>query len=187
MKLFLSALLLAAATAVFAQNPSPSPTEAAQPTLGPAHYVGDLSAHKVEPQRSCPVFVTAASADAPAQYLPTAPPDSLHKSMLTLHLQYQSRLEVESVRMTVHVRMKNNKYDLDTTDLEIPVTIHATAGFDSAGEHALQFPLPRNVYFFGVAQASVDSVSFTSGEVWRPQGRQTCGWNGQGSEQIGAK
>lgn len=187
MKLFFSALL-AAVPAVFAQNPSPSPTQhAAQTTIGPGHYVGDLSAHKVEPQRSCPVFVTAASADAPAQYLPTVPPDSLHKSMLTLHLQYQSRLDVESVRMTVHLRMKNKKYELDTTDLEIPVTIHATPWFDRPGEHALQFPLPRNLYFFGVARASVDSITFTSGEVWRPRAPETCAMNGQGTEQIEAK
>ena len=184
MKLVLSALLLAAAPAVFAQNASPSPTQQAAQQPTPGRYVGDLSAHKVDPQRSCPVFVTAASADAPAQYLPTAPTDSLHKSMLTLHLQYQSRQDVESVRMTVHVRMKNNKYDLDTTDLEIPVTIHATAWFDRAGEHTLQFPLPRNGYFFGVTQASVDSITFTSGDVWRPHAPETCAMNVRRSEKI---
>lgn len=187
MKLFLSALLLAAAPAVLAQDPWLSSIQPpADATIGQGHNVDDLSAHKVEPQRSCPVFVTAASV-GPAHYLPTAPPDSPQKSMLRLHLQYQSRMEVESVRLTVHVRMKNNKYDLDATDLEIPVTIHATAWFDRAGEHTLQFPLPRNAYFFGVSQVSVDSITFTSGGVWRPQGRQTCGLTGQGNQQIEAK
>lgn len=186
MKLVLSAVLLAAVPAAVAQNPSPDPNQsAAAPAIGSGHYVGDLSAYKVEPQRSCPVFVTAASV-GPAHYLPTALPDSPQKSMLNLHLQYQSRLDVESVRLTVHVRMKNNKYDLDTTDLEIPVAIHATAWFDRAGEHALQFPLPK-VYFFGVAQVSIDSITFTSGDVWRPQGRQTCGISGQGSQQVESK
>lgn len=189
MKLFVSALLLAAVPAVFAQNPSSDANQqAAQQAFGPGHFVGDLWAHKVElvSQTGCPLTLTSATVAPEGRVMPVAqwtPGDG----SLRLQFQYASRLPVQSVALTAHLKVKTDEYALDATDLEIPLTFAGTRELDRPGEHSLRLVLPHNFYLYGVARVSVDAITFTTGQVWRPAGAGQCGVNGHGAERIEGK
>lgn len=137
-------------------------------------------------QAACPVFLTAASVAPVGRVMPVAqwtPGDG----SLQLHFQYQSKSPIESVAITAHLKVKTDQYALDAKDLEIPLTFAGTGEVDRPGEHILKFALPPNVYLYGVARVTLDSIIFTTGEVWRPQSAGQCGVNGHGPERVEAK
>lgn len=193
MKLFLSALLLAALPAAFAQNPAPEQNNSnvpGEPSVQGgqdqgAYRVDDLVARSVP--RACPVFLTAANVDAPARIFPVADASTSGDGALKLRFQYRSKLPIRSVSITAHLRVKTNKYALDARNLDVPLTIQGTPQLNRPGEHFLQLSLPNHVYLYGVARVSVNSVTFTDGEVLTPNSPEMCGVNGQGAQRIEAK
>lgn len=128
MKLFLSALLLAAVPAAFAQNqPQQGPFEpgvalshsspaTVEAMKAQAEYMNHLALQPV-----CPLFVTAASVAAPAGYLPVSQrrPDD---GTLTLHFRNQSGKAIRSESVTATVKVKTNIYDLDAHPVALQLT-----------------------------------------------------------------
>ena len=181
MKLLLSALLLAALPAGFAQSPAPSDFDAAgmQISNGQPSQITSIG-----PQRHCPVFLTAASVDAPARVLPVANTGGFGDGVLKLHFRYQSPLPIKSVSIHAHLRVKTDKYALDAREVDIPFTIAGTKLLDDSREHSIDLDLPPNVYIYGVARVSLNSVTFTTGEVLTPRSPYSCGVNGNANVKI---
>lgn len=162
MKLFLSALLLAAATTALAQNSASNQLAAQSATL-----TNDLVAHKVMlmDQTGCPLFLKSASVAPHAGYLPV---DSRRTDdpALDLHFYNRSGKPIQSASITAHLRVKTNVYVLDAHPLDLHLTVSGTSGVDKALDQLAQIALPDHVYVFGVAQVTLDQVMFTDGSLW---------------------
>ncbi|MGC2637118.1 MAG: hypothetical protein WA294_08050 [Acidobacteriaceae bacterium] len=190
MKLFLSALLLAAATAAFAQNPSANPNQqAAQRADGPGIIINDLVAHKVLPadQSGCPLYLESAYASSAAGLLPVDA--RVHDGgTLSLHFRNQSGKAIRSAAITAHLRVKTNIYDLDAHALDLRLTISGTTGVDRALSQVESIALPQHIYLFGVAQVTLDQVTFEDGSVWMASAASnTCATSGPSSEKVELK
>jgi hypothetical protein len=182
MKLFLSALLLAAMPAAFAQNqPVPS-----SPDLGVAGMAA--SNGRVYPflQRVCPLDFTAASVTSPAGYLPVSQrrPDD---GTLTLHFRNESGKTVQSASITATVKVKTNIYALDAHPIALQLTFTG-ADINRDLDQLREIQLPRHFYVFGLAQVSLERVTYADGTSWiaPPQGN-SCRTNGLGIKSIEAK
>jgi len=183
MKLFLSALLLAAMPAAFAQNqPVPS-----SPALGVAGMEGSANRQfDPLPQRVCPLDFTAASVTSPAGYLPVSQrrPDD---GTLTLHFRNESGKTVQSASITATVKVKTNIYALDAHPIALQLTFTG-ADINRDLDQLRQIQLPRHFYVFGLAQVSLERVTYADGTSWTapPQGN-SCRTNGLGIKNIEAK
>ena len=194
MKLFLSALLLAALPAAFAQNqspqgpfepgvvvshPSPATVEAMK---AQAEYMNHLAM-----QTGCPLYLSTASVAAPAGYLPVGQrrPDD---GTLTLHFRNQSGKAIRSASITAAVKVKTNIYDLDAHPVPLHLTFSSSGDADRDLDQLTQIELPPHYYVFGLAQVSLDRVTYTDGTSWaNPKPGNYCSTNGQGVRQIEAK
>lgn len=194
MKLFLSALLLAAVPAVFAQNqpqqgpfepgvvvshPSPATVEAMK---AQAEYMSHLAM-----QTGCPLFLSTASVAAPAGYLPVGQrtPDD---GTLSLHFRNQSGKAIRSASITATVKVKTNIYDLDAHAVPLHLTFSGSGDVDRDLDQLTQVELPRHYYVFGLAEVSLDRVTYADGTSWTaPQQGNYCGTHGHGVQTIEAK
>jgi len=190
MKLFLSALVLAAGTAAFAQNPSAAADQqAAQLANQAGIIVNDLVAHRLVPseQIGCPLYLESAFASSAAGLLPIDA--RVHGGgMLSLHFRNQSGKAIRSAAVTAHLRVKTNIYDLDAHALDLRLTVSGTSRVDKALSQAESLTLPQNIYPFGVARVTLDQVTFEDGSVWTasPAGN-TCATSGPSSEKVELK
>jgi hypothetical protein len=192
MKLFLSAFLLAAASAAFAQQ-SAAPAGKAVPQANATQLqdkatviVNDLVAHKAMPmdQASCPLFLQSASVASAASFLPV---DAKANSGGTLSLRFRnaSGKAIRSASITAHLRIKTNLYDLDAHSLDLRLTLAGTQDLDKTLDQIQRIVLPQNMYLFGVAQVSLDQVSFADGSVWTaPAAHNACGTSGPAIDRI---
>lgn len=194
MKLFLSSLLLAALPAAFAQNqspqgpfqpgvvvshPSPATVEAMK---AQAEYMNHLALHPI-----CPLFVTSATVAATAGYLPVAQrrPDD---GTLSLHFRNQSGKTIRSASISATVKVKTNIYDLDAHPVPLHLTFSSSGDADRDLDQLTQIELPPHYYVFGLAQVSLDRVTYTDGTNWsNPKPGNYCTTNWQGIRQIEAK
>jgi hypothetical protein len=190
MKLFLSALLLAAVPAAFAQNPSANPNQqAAQLAHRAGSIVNDLVAHRVvaSEQIGCPLYLESAFASSAAGLLPVDA--RVHGGgTLSLHFRNQSGKAIRSAAITAHLRVKTNIYDLDAHSLDVRLTISGTTGVDRALSQVESIALPQHIYPFGVAQVTLDQVSFEDGSVWMASATSnTCATSGPSGEKVELK
>lgn len=137
-------------------------------------------------QTGCPVVLTSASVTPRGRMMPVAQ-WTQDDGSLWLQFQYQSRLPIQSVSATAHLKVKTDEYALNARDLEIPLTFSSTVEMDRPGQHSLKFALPQNLYLYGVVRVSLESVTFTTGQVWRPAPADRCGVNGNGLDRVEAK
>lgn len=190
MKLFLSALVLAAGTAAFAQNLSADPDpQAAQLANRAGIIVNDLVAHRVVPseQIGCPLYLESAYASSAAGFLPV---DSrVHGGgTLSLHFRNQSGKAIRSAAITAHLRVKTNIYDLDAHALDLRLTVSGTSSVDRALSQVENIALPQHIYPFGVAQVTLDQVTFEDGSVWMASAASNrCATSGSNSEKVELK
>lgn len=176
MRFFVSALLLAAASAGFAQvqtlqlNPAPA---------------APISMDRAD-QPSCPLMLTSAAVAPPAGVLPVAA-RTRGDGVLALHFRNQSGKAIQSAAITARLRVKTNVYALDATPLEMRLAFSGGSDPDKAVDQLTHIPLPSHVYLFGVARVTLDQVTFADGSVWSARGSNSCAVGGPGSLRVEAK
>ena len=201
MKLFLSALLLAAVPAAFAQaapdpsnigvagmqgpNGQPSPEQAAKFQA----QIQQLMQRNIDrlSQAGCPLHLTGAEVAAPAGYLPVGQrtPDD---GTLSLHFRDQSGKAIRSASITATVKVKTNIYDLDAHAVPLHLTFSGSGHADRDLDQLTQIQLPRHYYVFGLAEVSLDRVSYADGTSWTaPRQGNYCGTHRHGVQTIEAK
>lgn len=194
MRLFLSALLLAALPAAFAQNQPAQPSyqtgvvvsnpgqSTVQDMKAQAEYLNHLMV-----QTGCPLYLSAASVAEPGRYLPVkqATPDD---GVLQLHFRNQSGKAIRSASITATVKVKTNVYALDAHPIALQLTLSDVNDVNRDLSHLSLIVLPRHFYLFGVAQVSLDRVTYADGTTWTaPQQNNDCRTHGQGLDRIEAK
>ena len=187
MKLFLSALLLAAAPLLLAQNQAPSPSQqTAQRADGPGILADNLVAHMAArvDQTGCPLFLQSASVASAAGFLPVDAREN-GSGTLSLHFRNQSGKPIHAASITAHLRIKTDIYDLDAHPLDLRLTLSGTQDLDKTLDQFQRIVLPQHLYLFGVAQVTLDQVTFADGAVWTAaQTHTTCATTGAGTERI---
>lgn len=177
MRLFVSALLLAASVAAAAQTGRA--VLQTSPPLPPGVAFPD--------QSGCPLALTSANLTSiHAGYLPVGG-KSDEAGSLDLHFRNQSGKEISSVSVTAHLRVKTSVYALDATPVDVRLSFSGTDDVNSKAEQLTQLPVPGHFWIFGVARVSLDQVTFADGSVWSAPRSNPCRANGPGSLRIDAK
>jgi hypothetical protein len=185
MRLFVSALLLAAASAAFAQNQA-APAQSA----GVARMEGikslDLQAVPLPgSQAGCPVVLTSAHLNWPASYLPVTAAEKVTEPNLALQFQNSSGKAIRSVGITARFLGKQNIYQLDGSAFDLHLTFSGTDAADKAVEQLREIRLPAKMHAYGVTRISLEQVTFADGTLWMAMGRSNCSLNvGGGTERI---
>jgi hypothetical protein len=199
MKLFVSALLLAA-LAAFAQNQTsnqgvagmaPATGQAAQPGQANLQQQALKKAQEqaeelglVVSQAGCPLYMESASVAPEGGYLPVTARNA-QDGVLDLRFRNQSGKAIASVAVTARVNVKTNIYALDAHTVELRLTFGGTQNLDRDQPQGAQIGLPPHAYLFGVARVTLDQVTYADGSVWNaPASNNTCRTNGPGIEQI---
>ncbi len=195
MKLFLSALFLAAVPAALAQQPAPPASAVQQQNavqsqgLQPAVVVNDLVAHSASPenQAACPLYLESASVAPSAGYLPV---DAQAKGDGALELRFrnQSGKRIVSAAITAHLNVKTDIYALDAHPLELHLAFARVTDENKALDQLTRIALPEHVYLFGVVRVTLDQVTFTDGSVWTASPtHNSCATSGPGNELVESK
>lgn len=195
MKLFVSALLMAALPVALAQN-HPAPAQSgfgAAGTQAPDAQVQSKLIEKAKAeaaeqaapllQPGCPLFMNAASVAAPAGYLPVDQ-SRPQEGTLTLRFWNMSGKRIRSASITAKVKVKTNIYALDAHPIALQLTVSDTDDVDLHINQVRQIALPGNYYLFGMAQVSLDRVTYADGTSWTASQHNYCRLNSQSSEQI---
>ncbi len=182
MKLFLSFLLSAAASAGFAQNQlqvAPPPG----PELAPGIVTLDLQAAPVMPesQSGCPVVLTSAHLNWPASYLPVTTAENVTQPNLALNFRNSSGKAIRSVSITARFLAKQSIYQLDASAFDLRLTFSGVDAADKAAEQLREIRLPKKMYAYGVTRVALDQVTFADGSFWSAFGHTNCSLNVQGS------
>jgi len=178
-KLFVSALLLAAVPAVFAQNQVPNQgvviiqsgqeltpqqknaieTAQAKMRAQVREMLGRLN------QAGCPLYLESASVAPHAGYLPVGSRGS-DGGALHLHFRNESGKAIASASITVQLKSKRSIYDLDASVFTMPLTVSGVDVADKAAEQMRSFGLPDKMYLYGAARVTLDQVTFADGSTW---------------------
>jgi hypothetical protein len=168
-KLLVSALLLAAASAAFAQQNAvkmvpgqdcAAVTPQQKRALEAAQAVADRMS-----QAGCPLYLRSASVAPEGGYLPVTA-KSRQDGALDLHFRNQSGKPIASASITARVSVKTNVYALDAHPLQLRLTLAGTQDLDKTLDQIQHIVLPPHVYLFGVARVTLDQVTFADGGVW---------------------
>jgi hypothetical protein len=169
-KLFVSALLLAAASAAFTQNQTQNAPRVTVTQTAPAspqaqaQAVVQSLADRLN-QAGCPLYLRSASVASEGGYLPVTA-KSRQDGALDLHFRNQSGKPIASASITARVSVKTNVYALDAHTLELRLTLSGTQDLDKTLDQIQHIVLPPHVYLFGVARVTLDQVTFADGGVW---------------------
>jgi hypothetical protein len=192
-KLFVSALLLAAVPAAFAQQnsgqavivtsngaaPTPQQKAALAKAQAEAEAVG-----RIMNQTGCPLYMQSASVAPEGGYLPVTA-QNRQDGALDLHFRNQSGKAITSASITARVNVKTNIYALDAHPLELRLALSGTQDLDKTLDQIQHIVLPQHVYLFGVAQVTLDQVTYGDGSVWTAEPRNNmCRTNGPGIDKI---
>ena len=178
-RLFVSALLLAAVPAVFAQNQVPNQRvviiRSGQELTPQQKNAIETAQAKVRAQvremlgrlnqAGCPLYLESASVAPEAGYLPVTA-QNRQDGALDLHFRNQSGKAIASAAITARVNVKTNVYALDAHPLELHLTLPGTEDLDKALDQMEHIVLPQHMYLFGVARVTLDQVTFADGSVW---------------------
>lgn len=185
-KLFVSALLLAAASAGFAQNQAaPAPGS----ELAPGIVTLDLQATPMAPenQAGCPVVMTSAHLNWPASYLPVTAAEKVTQPNLALNFRNSSGKPIRSVTITARFLGKQSVYQMDASAFDLHLTFSGVDAADKAAEQLREIRLPEKMYAYGVTRVSLEQVTFGDGTFWMAMGRSNCSLNLNGNTERVAK
>jgi hypothetical protein len=177
MKLLLSALLLAASTAGFAQNQN-------APATAQIGGVQSLDLQSVAPapdQTGCPVVLTEAHLNWPATYLPVTAAEKASEPNLALGFENPSGKAILSASITARFTGKTSKYQLDASAFELHLTFSGSDSADKTEERMREIRLPEKMHAYGVTRIALDQVRFADGTVWTSAGHTNCAMNVGGS------
>jgi hypothetical protein len=202
-KLFVSALILAAASAAFAQNQSPARSipliqpgqdispqqkdalqkDALEKASGMTRAEVDALLDRMS-QTGCPLYMKSASVAPEGGYLPVTA-QNRQDGVLDLHFRNQSGKPIASVAITAQVSVKTNIYALDAHSLQLRLTMAGTQDLDKTLDQFQHIVLPPHVYLFGVARVTLDQVTYADGSVWTASpSSNACRTGPVGMEQI---
>jgi hypothetical protein len=191
MRLFVSALLLAAASAGFAQNGFTQNQAAPAPGSELAPGVMTLELQAVGPmpqsQAGCPVVLTSARLNWPASYLPVTSAEKVTEPNLELNFRNSSGKAIRSVTITARFLAKQNVYQLDASGFDLHLTFSGVDGADKAAEQLREIRLPEKMYAYGVTRVSLEQVTFGDGTFWMAMGHNNCSLNVMGTAERVAK
>jgi hypothetical protein len=183
-KLFVSALLLASASAGYAQNQAaPAPGS----EVAPGIVTLDLQAAPMMPenQAGCPVVMTSAHLNWPASYLPVTAAEKVTQPNLALNFRNSSGKSIRSVTITARFLGKQSVYQLGASGFDLHLTFSGVDAADKAAEQLREIRLPEKMHAYGVTRISLEQVTFGDGTFWMPMGRSNCSLNvGGSSERI---
>jgi hypothetical protein len=189
-KLFVSALFLAAATAAFAQNQGTATAVMETPGQSSSQEQAALAKAQMQAmadrtsQAGCPLYLESASVAPEAGYLPVTA-QNRQDGALDLHFRNQSGKPIASASITARVSVKTNIYDLDAHTLQLRLPFSGTHDLDKTLDQIQHIVLPKHVYLFGVARVELDQVTFGDGSVWTAAAnRNVCRTGPMGAEQI---
>ena len=182
MKLLLSALLLAASTAGFAQIQA-----APVPASGIQSLDLQTTPQSSPDQTGCPVVLTQAHLNWPATYLPVTAAEQVTEPNLALGFQNSSGKAIRLVSITAQFLGKTSKYQLDASAFELHLTFSGVDSADKATEQLREIRLPERMYAYGVTRISLDQVMFSDGTFWAASGHSNCALNVTGSSERIAK
>ncbi|HEY1501457.1 MAG TPA: hypothetical protein VGF88_17920 [Acidobacteriaceae bacterium] len=188
MKLFVSALVLVAASAAFAQNQA-----ATRPGSELAPGVITLNLEGVPltalGQAGCPVLLTSAHLNWPASYLPVTSAENVKQPNLALGFQNTSGKGIRSATITARFLGKQSVYQLDANAFDLRLTFSAVDAADKAAEQLREIRLPEKMYAYGVTRVSLEQVTFADGTFWvAGMGRASCSLDVKGNaERVEAK
>jgi hypothetical protein len=194
MKLFVSALLLAAAPLALAQNqmpafnPQPDPVLQAKVQAQMTQAQAQLRAQMDKAnQTGCPLYLKSASVAPVAGYLPVANRNN-GDGALNLHFRNQSGKAIRSASITAHLKVKTNVYALDARPLEVQLSFSGTSDMDKKADQLARITLPGHAFLFGVATVTLDQVTFADGSFWiANRGVNTCSVGGAGTQRVLAR
>jgi hypothetical protein len=200
MKLFVSALLLAAASAGFAQNQGAG--AAAVTGIQPDGLASPQQMEKLWMQSQaetglldlglgaktgCPVVLTSARLNWPASYLPVTSAERVTEPNLALGFENSSGKAIRSATITARFLGKQNIYQLDANAFDLQLTFSGVDAADKAAEQLREIRLPEKMYAYGVTRVTLDQVTFADGTFWMSAGRSSCSLNVKGNAERVAK
>jgi hypothetical protein len=188
MRLFVSALLLAATSAGIAQTQKQAvPVPGSE--LAPGMMTLDLQAVPMMPQSQagCPVVLTSARLNWPASYLPVTSAEKVTEPNLALNFRNSSGKPIRSVTITARFLAKQNLYQLDASGFDLHLTFSGVDAADKAAEQLREIRLPEKMYAYGVTRVSLEQVTFGDGTFWMAMGRNNCSLNVTGTAERVAK
>jgi len=188
MRLFVSALLLAAASAGIAQTQKQA-VPAPGSELAPGMMTLELQAVGPMPQSQagCPVVLTSARLNWPASYLPVTSAEKVTEPNLALKFQNSSGKAIRSVTITARFLAKQSVYQLDASGFDLHLTFSGVDAADKAAEQLREIRLPEKMYAYGVTRVSLEQVTFGDGAFWMAMGRSNCSLNVTGTAERVAK
>jgi hypothetical protein len=178
MKLSALALLVAAATACFAQSAAPNSGDAKSHQVMPA--IGDLTSRPQSSQTGCPVVLTNASLNTKAHYMPAAGKSGSAGGNGDLSLQFRnmSGKQIQSVGIVAELNVKRSVYDLDATAIQLHLMLTGTGSLDKNSDLSRMVPL--TVAAFGLGRISVEQVNYSDGTVWNAASTNNCSLEADG-------
>lgn len=204
MRLFVSALLLAAATAAFGQNQTGPQSDPGAAVVDPG---GNPSPQQLEPlkaktqeplqeaiaeiernsQSGCPVTLTSARLNWPASYLPVTSAEKVTQPSLALGFKNSSGKAIRSATITARFLGKQDVYQLDAGAFDLRLTFSGVDAVDKAAEQLREIRVPAKLYAYGVTRVSLEQVLFADGSLWTPFGHGSCSLDVQGSAERVAR
>jgi len=190
MRLFVSVLLWAAATAVLAQDyvPPQSRIQSAGVMGGVATIEGvPHAAPQTVPGTACPVTLTSARLNWPAGYLPVTSAEKVTEPNLALGFRNTSGKAIQSVTITAALLGKKSVYQIDANTVDLRLTFSDVKEANKAVEQLRDIRVPEKMYAYGVTRVSLDQVMFADGTLWMAWPRSGCSLDVRGSAERVAK
>lgn len=204
MKLFVSLLFLATATAGLAQNQAPGVAILSQSQVTVTDPAGQTSPQEIEAlqakvqaemsvlaqpsQAGCPVVMTSAHLNWPASYLPVTSAEKVTEPNLALNFQNRTGKAIQAVTITAGFLGKQSIYQLDASAFDLQLTFSGVDAAEKAAEQLREIRLPGKMHAYGVTRVSLDQVMFADGSFWMASQHNTCSLNVKGStERIEAR
>jgi hypothetical protein len=191
MKLFVSALLVFAASAAFAQNqpadmqPDPSAGVARMEGMVAPDFQGlPLPAS----QAGCPMVLTSARLNWPASYLPVTSAEKVTEPNLVVGFLNPSGKAIRSATITARFLGKQSVYHLDADAFDLRLTLSGVDAADKAAKQLREIRLPEKMFAYGVTRVSLEQVTFADGTFWvAGMGHGNCSLDVKGSAERVAK
>jgi hypothetical protein len=184
MRLFVSLLLLAAASTTFGQSQA-APGSGSE--LAPGIMTLNLDAGPLG-QVGCPVVLTSARLNWPASYLPVTSAEKVMAPNLALGFQNSSGKAIRSATITARFLGKQSVYQLDANAFDLRLTFSGAEAADKAAEQLREIRLPEKMYAYGVTRVSLEQVTFADGSFWMAEmDHSNCSLNVKGNAERVAK
>lgn len=135
-------------------------------------------------QVGCPVHLTSATPDARGHLL-LAAGDSASGNRGGIDVEYRnfSGKPIRSLEVAAYLKVKQNKYQLDSTTDVLHLSLHGTAEV-SQSEQIFQ-SIPLDAFLYGINRVELEKVTYRDGSVWTPPHNASCSIDGpSGMKQI---